>query len=335
MTFISTIYIILGNFFTLHIDELLSNEGEGACSLLTRSLSSSDLKSASESIKASSLKVSDRSGKGGKGSKKYNRRLAQKHYHTMQISYPIDEPSALLPVDVDPPFEGEVELEMESNKLSLDNNAIEKRKNSNPSSDLPSEEANKDKSSNRRYIRQISSSLTRQDMKASSLPPEDQLGAVGGLPILATTSSSSSSNETSPASSSANSPDIRQTETKSFFPSSHKSISKSKYSNIAKSIRSKSEDAKSNRNKNSMPPIAAETSTSSQQVQTSLPDQISHSTRRILAMEDQRNLDWQTTKSSLTQRAAHLLESGLWTDCEFHVGLPPHVKVCLNLKIYF
>ena len=250
----------------------------------------------------------------------------------MQISYPIDEPSALLPVDVDPPFEGEVELEMESNKPTLDNNAIEKRKNSNPSSDLPSEEANKDKSSNRRYIRQISSSLTRQDMKASSLPPEDQLGAVGGLPILATTSSSSS-NETSPASSSANSPDIRQTETKSFFPSSHKSISKSKYSNAAKSVRSKSEDAKSSRNKNSISPIASESSTLSQQVQTTLPDQISHSTRRILAMEDQRNLDWQTTKSSLTQRAAHLLESGLWTDCEFHVGLPPNVKVCVTLKL--
>ena len=252
----------------------------------------------------------------------------------MQISYPIDEPSALLPVDVDPPFEGEVELEMESNKLNSDNDVVEKRKTSNPSSDEGKQrssldEASKDKSSNRRYIRQISSSLTRQDMKASSLPPEDQLGAVGGLPILATTSSSSASNETTPASSSANSPDVRQTETKSFFPSSHKSKFKSKSSNAAKSVRSKSEDAKSSRNKNSVSTIASESSTLSQQVQTTLPDQISHSTRRILAMEDQRNLDWQTTKSSLTQRAAHLLESGLWTDCEFHVGLPPNVKVIL------
>jgi len=50
-------------------------------------------------------------------------------------------------------------------------------------------------------------------------------------------------------------------------------------------------------------------------------------------MEDQRNLDWQTTKSRLTERSAHLLESGLWADCEFHVGLPPNIKVIINMKL--
>lgn len=322
------IYLFLILLFLKPQDELLSNERDEACSLLTRSLSSSDLKSASESVKVlTSSKTTDRSGKGGKGSRKYNKRLSQKHYHTMQISYPIDEPSALLPVDVDPPFEGEIELELEPNKSTLVHDAVDKdRKSSTASSDMSDDKENKQKSSSRRYIRQISSSLTRQEKKASSLPPEDHLGAVGGLPILPTTSSSS--NETSPASSSANSPDIRNTETKTFFPSSYSSKSKLKASNTTKSVRSKSEDAKSRRNKNSVS-RSASSLTSSQQVQTSpsLPDDISHSTRRILAMEDQKNLDWQTTKSSLTQRAAHLLESGLWTDCEFHVGLPPNVKV--------
>ena len=248
----------------------------------------------------------------------------------MQISYPIDEPSGLLPVDVDPPFEGESDIDLEAAKSTSDNHADPSRATSNASSNLSCDKTKQEKNSSRRYIRQISSSLSRQEMKASSLPPEDHLGAVGGLPILATTSSSSavsSSNEASPPSSASASPDIRNSESKSFFIPSHHSKSKTKLSNVSKSVRSKSEDAKSSRNKNSISQIMPESSTTSQQVQTSLPDKISHSTRRILAMEDQRNLDWQTTKSSLTQRASHLLESGLWTDCEFHVGLPPNIKV--------
>ena len=46
----------------------------------------------------------------------------------MQISYPIDEPSGLLPVDVDPPFEGESDIDLELAKSNLDKNANQNRK---------------------------------------------------------------------------------------------------------------------------------------------------------------------------------------------------------------
>lgn len=40
--------------------------------------------------------------------------------------------------------------------------------------------------------------------------------------------------------------------------------------------------------------------------------------------------DWQLTKSSLCERGQYLLESGLWSDCQFVVGLSPNIKVCIR-----
>ena len=40
--------------------------------------------------------------------------------------------------------------------------------------------------------------------------------------------------------------------------------------------------------------------------------------------------DWQLTKASLCERGQYLLESGLWSDCQFIVGLSPNIKVSLN-----
>ncbi|TRY62081.1 hypothetical protein TCAL_12261 [Tigriopus californicus] len=34
--------------------------------------------------------------------------------------------------------------------------------------------------------------------------------------------------------------------------------------------------------------------------------------------------DWQTTKTKLSDRGGHLLETGLWSDCTFVVGIPPN-----------
>ncbi len=33
-----------------------------------------------------------------------------------------------------------------------------------------------------------------------------------------------------------------------------------------------------------------------------------------------KNLDWQTSKSSVVERTKHLLKTGLYADCEFLVG---------------
>jgi hypothetical protein len=38
-------------------------------------------------------------------------------------------------------------------------------------------------------------------------------------------------------------------------------------------------------------------------------------------------LDWQTPKQNLSERGTYLLETGIWSDCTFVVGLPPNVKV--------
>ena len=37
--------------------------------------------------------------------------------------------------------------------------------------------------------------------------------------------------------------------------------------------------------------------------------------------------DWQTTRCKVAERGKHLLDSGIWSDCEFIVGLPPNIKV--------
>ena len=37
--------------------------------------------------------------------------------------------------------------------------------------------------------------------------------------------------------------------------------------------------------------------------------------------------DWQTGATRLVERGKHLLDTGVWSDCEFIVGLPPNIKV--------
>ena len=40
--------------------------------------------------------------------------------------------------------------------------------------------------------------------------------------------------------------------------------------------------------------------------------------------------DWQTTRCKVAERGKHLLDSGIWSDCEFIVGLPPNIKVRMS-----
>ena len=42
-----------------------------------------------------------------------------------------------------------------------------------------------------------------------------------------------------------------------------------------------------------------------------------------VSKESRRPLDWQMTKQNLSERGQYLLETGLWSDCTFVVGLPP------------
>eukprot|EP00092_Neocalanus_flemingeri_P027539 GFUD01029878.1.p1 GENE.GFUD01029878.1~~GFUD01029878.1.p1 ORF type:complete len:558 (-),score=157.37 GFUD01029878.1:326-1999(-) len=37
--------------------------------------------------------------------------------------------------------------------------------------------------------------------------------------------------------------------------------------------------------------------------------------------------DWQTTRCKVAERGKHLLDSGIWSDCDFIVGLPPNIKI--------
>jgi len=37
--------------------------------------------------------------------------------------------------------------------------------------------------------------------------------------------------------------------------------------------------------------------------------------------------DWQTTKCKVAERGRHLFETGIWSDCQFIVGLPPNIKI--------
>ena len=38
-------------------------------------------------------------------------------------------------------------------------------------------------------------------------------------------------------------------------------------------------------------------------------------------------VDWQINKQNLSERGQYLLETGIWSDCTFVVGLPPNLKV--------
>ena len=49
----------------------------------------------------------------------------------------------------------------------------------------------------------------------------------------------------------------------------------------------------------------------------------------LAVKESRRPLDWQMTKQNLSERGQYLLETGIWSDCTFVVGLPPNIKVGL------
>ena len=42
--------------------------------------------------------------------------------------------------------------------------------------------------------------------------------------------------------------------------------------------------------------------------------------------------DWQTGATRLAERGKHLLETGVWSDCQFTVGLAPNTKVVLSAQ---
>ena len=42
-------------------------------------------------------------------------------------------------------------------------------------------------------------------------------------------------------------------------------------------------------------------------------------------------IDWQMLKQNLSEKGAYLLETGIWSDCTFIVGLPPNLKVSHKL----
>ena len=65
-----------------------------------------------------------------------------------------------------------------------------------------------------------------------------------------------------------------------------------------------------------------------------------------VSKESRRPLDWQMTKQNLSERGQYLLETGLWSDCTFVVGLPPSQrdirvrkttleKTYLNSRLHF
>ena len=37
--------------------------------------------------------------------------------------------------------------------------------------------------------------------------------------------------------------------------------------------------------------------------------------------------DWQTGATRLAERGKHLLDTGVWSDCEFIVGIAPNMKI--------
>jgi len=45
-------------------------------------------------------------------------------------------------------------------------------------------------------------------------------------------------------------------------------------------------------------------------------------------------VDWQITKQNLSERGQYLLETGIWSDCTFVVGLPPNLKVFRCHKMF-
>jgi hypothetical protein len=73
-------------------------------------------------------------------------------------------------------------------------------------------------------------------------------------------------------------------------------------------------------NRNPLTSVVTPTTTTTTTTTTKLPSK-QHKTLAIL--------DWQTPKQNLSERGTYLLETGIWSDCTFVVGLPPNVKVLL------
>ena len=321
---------------------------DGAVRALSRSQSSSDIRAAAEEAfveAATSLRHNEKQAKLGKGSRHYktssrHKRSSQRHYHTIQNHYLIDEPSGLLPVDVDPPFYADLETDGH-----LPSNPTEEIKDvDNPDQSIGSFEAPLESSVRRKSSRRTNTtdSESKNDrnnyskqpsyVKAVSLPPEDQLSVTGEFHPLTYSASPSSpsskrqSNESSPLSSAAASPDIKKTASKSFFAPNHRSKSNEASLKSLPSVRSKSEESKTGRNKN-----RSRLSEHGNSMLSSSPKTITSlnvvSNFKGLTIQEQQNLDWQVTKPKLTDRSSHLLETGLWADCQFHVGLPPNIKV--------
>lgn len=44
--------------------------------------------------------------------------------------------------------------------------------------------------------------------------------------------------------------------------------------------------------------------------------------------------DWQTQKKKVMERGQYLLETNLWSDCRFIVGLEPHQQVLEGHKLF-
>ena len=44
-------------------------------------------------------------------------------------------------------------------------------------------------------------------------------------------------------------------------------------------------------------------------------------------------VDWQINKQNLSERGQYLLETGIWSDCTFVVGLPPNLKVSTTCNL--
>merc|ERR1739844_370089 len=53
-----------------------------------------------------------------------------------------------------------------------------------------------------------------------------------------------------------------------------------------------------------------------------------------LKENQRRPLDWQINKQNLGERGQYLLETGVWSDCTFIVGLPPTVRVFKCHKMF-
>ena len=64
-------------------------------------------------------------------------------------------------------------------------------------------------------------------------------------------------------------------------------------------------------------------------------DNAQNKSMTLAVKESRRPLDWQMTKQNLSERGQYLLETGIWSDCTFVVGLPPNIKVSFSSNYYW